>query len=102
MPDVCLSLNVGKNIVRAASIAQGNKFEVDAGSLGFAVTLFSILALCGIAVLMLRRSSASCGFAELGGPEGSKKLSALTLVGLWLVYISVASAQAYGIIRIDF
>ena len=81
---------------------QGRKFEVDAGSLGFAVTLFSILAVCGIAILMLRRNSASCGYAELGGPDGSKKLSAGTMVGLWLVYISVASAQAYGVIRIDF
>ena len=81
---------------------QGQKFEVDAGSLGFAVSLFSILALCGIAILMLRRNSPSCGFAELGGPERSKKLSAVTLVGLWLVYISVASAQAYGGIKINF
>ena len=81
---------------------QDQKFEVDAGSLGFAVSLFSILALCGIAILMLRRNSPSCGFAELGGPERSKKLSAVTLVGLWLVYISVASAQAYGVIKINF
>ena len=81
---------------------QGRKFEVDAGSLGFAVTLFCACAVCGIAIIMLRRSSPSCGCAELGGPEGSRKLSAAALVGLWLVYISVASAQAYGVIKINF
>ena len=82
--------------------AQGQKFEVEAGSLGFAVALFTAVALCGLALLMFRRGSQSCGCAELGGPEGSKKISGVILVGLWMVYVAVASAQAYGLIPVNF
>ncbi len=81
---------------------QGNKFIVPSGSLGFSVMVYTILSFVCIAILMFRRVSVSCGQAELGGPAGAKRLTAFTLISLWIVYIVVSSMQAYGFIKIDF
>ena len=56
----------------------------------------------GVAVLMFRRVSAVCGYAELGGHTGPKQLTSLILISLWLVYIIMSSLHAYDHINIEF
>ena len=56
----------------------------------------------GIAILILRRASAACGYAELGGPSGTRRLTSLILVMLWMVYIVLSALQAYDHISIEF
>ncbi len=77
-------------------------FEVPSGSLGFAVAAYTLAAVLAIALLMVRRSSPWAGRAELGGPRGAANASAALLLALWVAYIAVASAQAYGYIRPGF
>ena len=67
-------------------------------SLPFSVMIFTVCAVTTLAGLMVRRSLPFFGNAELGGPMFPKILSACVFVGLWLVYISLASLQAYGYI----
>ena len=75
---------------------------MEAGSLGFSVLLYTVLAIAGVGILMFRRLSPACGKAELGGPTWSANLSALIMISLWLVFIIVASLQTYGVIKADF
>jgi hypothetical protein len=81
---------------------QGSIFYVRDPALGFSVLLYTILAVVGILLLMFRRSSRACGRAELGGPTGTARLSALALIGLWITYITVVSLQAYEVINVTF
>lgn len=71
---------------------------VNSGSLGFTVMLYTGVALIGIAILMFRRTSSACGRAELGGPNRSKRVSAMILILLWVLYVTMSSLQAYGMI----
>jgi len=63
-------------------------FIVEAGGLGFSVTVFSICATICIATLLVRRRLFG---AELGGPKGPKYATAAFLVLLWLIYIALSS-----------
>ena len=67
-------------------------------SLPFSVTIFTICAVSTLGMLMIRRNVAFFGKAELGGPQLAKTLSAIVFVGLWLLYVLMASLQAYGVI----
>ena len=64
-------------------------------SLPFSVMIFTICAITTLGMLMLRRSLAFFGNAELGGPTFSKIMSSCIFVGLWLFYVLLASLQAY-------
>ena len=64
-------------------------------SLPFSVTVFTICALVTLAGLMVRRSMAFFGNAELGGPQMPKYITGVFFVGLWIVYILLSSLQAY-------
>ena len=75
---------------------------MEAGELGFTVLLFVVLAMTTILLLAFRRNSHSCGYAELGGPVGSKYITAFILIALWCIYIILASLQAYSVIDLDF
>lgn len=66
-------------------------------SLAFSVTIFCSEAVAAILILLLRRSKPIGG--ELGGPKPFKYLTSLVLVVLWLVYLLLASLEAYGIIK---
>ena len=77
---------------------KGDTFTVPSGNLGFSVLVYTVLAVFGIALLMFRRGSASCGNSELGGPVASKRFSAAFLILLWITYITMSSMQAYGVI----
>jgi len=68
-------------------------FAVPAGDLGFSVAVFSACAVGCLLLLVLRR--ATLGY-ELGGPDGPKYASAIFLGILWMGYIGLSSAAAYG------
>jgi len=67
---------------------EGGKFVVKSGDLGFSVIVFSSCALCGIALLMIRRKIWK---AELGGPVNVKYLTSVFFVCLWFIYIGLSS-----------
>ncbi|GAA6066662.1 sodium/calcium exchanger 2a isoform X2, partial [Tachysurus ichikawai] len=72
---------------------KGQEFHVDPGSLAFSVTLFTICAFINMGVLMLRRRPSVGG--ELGGPKTIKILTSMLFIGLWLLYITFSSLEAY-------
>lgn len=72
------------------------------GTLGFSVLTYSGIAVIAILILMFRRSSRSCGYAELGGPGATKYLTFYLLIGLWVVYVALSTLQAYEVIRPGF
>ena len=75
---------------------------MNAGSLGFSVVVYAAVASLAICLLLYRRNSRSCGYAELGGPESSKRISAIMLALLWLIYVSLSALQVYRVIQFDF
>jgi len=68
-------------------------YEVPAEGLAISVIMFLCCSLVGISLLVIRRF---CCKGELGGPTGSRVCSAIFMVSLWLVYVSVSSAYMYG------
>jgi solute carrier family 8 (sodium/calcium exchanger) len=74
---------------------------VKTGSLGFSVTLFTVLAIVTIVVLMLRRSLAVFGKAELGGTKVPKVVSAVVVFSFWIIYVSLSALQVQGVIHVD-
>ncbi|XP_071752529.1 solute carrier family 8 member 4b isoform X7 [Centroberyx gerrardi] len=92
--NVFLGIGVAWTIAAVACRSQGQPFKVDPGSLAFSVTLFTILAVvCVITLLYRRRASVAGG--ELGGPRTCKLVTSLMFVSLWLIYILLASLEAY-------
>ncbi|XP_063294253.1 sodium/calcium exchanger 1-like [Pelobates fuscus] len=91
--NVFLGLGVAWSIAAIYWAGKGQKFFVDPGSLAFSVTLFTGLSLVCLSILMYRRRPSIGG--ELGGPRVPKILTALLFLGLWLIYILVASLEAY-------
>ncbi|OWF55905.1 Sodium/calcium exchanger 3 [Mizuhopecten yessoensis] len=75
--------------------AKGTTFEVPAGSLGFSVIVFTICSLVTIMFLLFRRNLNVFGSAELGGPKIPKILSGIFCIALWVVYVLLASLNAY-------
>lgn len=67
------------------------RFVVEAGSLGFSVTVFVVCGVSCMALLFVRRLT--CG-GELGGPPQTKLLSALFLVFLWCLYVGLSAWKA--------
>jgi len=80
---------------------KGGKFEVDPGSLGFSVLIFTIEALVCISLMMFRRFYTPIG-AELGGPSGWRKISSGFCACLWINYVILSSLQAYCHIEVSF
>ena len=70
-------------------------FAMKDESLPFSVMIFTICAVSTLAMLMVRRSLAFFGNAELGGPMFPKILSSCVFIGLWILYVLLASLQAY-------
>ncbi|KHN83897.1 Sodium/calcium exchanger 3, partial [Toxocara canis] len=73
-------------------------FIVDAGNLGFSVTIFMVTSVCCLSWLMARRYFAFFGKGELGGPFGPKLLTSFFFVFLWFAYVLCSALQAYGYI----
>merc|ERR1719445_1757411 len=100
--NVFLGLGLPWMIASIYHAANGSVFEVDAGTLGFSVSLYAITAIICVGLLMLRRSLSVFGNAELGGPNGPKYVSGVILCILWFVYVLFSALQAYGHIKVDF
>ncbi|XP_056155969.1 LOW QUALITY PROTEIN: solute carrier family 8 member 4b [Lampris incognitus] len=92
--NVFLGIGVAWTIAAVAWRSKGQPFRVDPGSLAFSVTLFSILAVVSVITLLYRRRASVAG-GELGGPRTCKMLTSLMFVTLWLIYILLASLEAY-------
>jgi len=75
--------------------SNGNFYEVPQGALAFSVFLFLVTSILCFIILIIRRIIIG---GELGGPQGSKYLSALCLISLWVVYIVFSILKAYNII----
>lgn len=91
--NVFLGIGVAWSISAIYWEVKGQVFYVDPGSLAFSVTLFTIFAFINIGVLMLRRRKSVGG--ELGGPKTLKVLTSSLFIGLWLLYITFSSLEAY-------
>ncbi|KAM9302455.1 sodium/calcium exchanger 1-like [Gastrophryne carolinensis] len=91
--NVFLGLGVAWSIAAIYWAGKGQTFHVEPGSLAFSVTLFTGLSLVCLCALMYRRRPIIGG--ELGGPRLPKILTGLAFVGLWLLYILIASLEAY-------
>ncbi|XP_077306100.1 sodium/calcium exchanger 1-like [Lithobates pipiens] len=91
--NVFLGLGVAWSIASIFWAGKGRTFHVEPGSLAFSVTLFTGLSLVCLSVLLYRRRPPVGG--ELGGPRIPKVLTSLLFFGLWLVYILIASLEAY-------
>lgn len=100
--NVFLGLGLPWMIASIYHAAKGQVFEVNAGSLAFSVTCYTITAILAIILLMLRRSLAIFGNAELGGNVGMKYVSAAILVSLWFTYVILSALQVYGVITSPF
>uniref|UniRef100_A0AAY4CIY1 Calx-beta domain-containing protein n=1 Tax=Denticeps clupeoides TaxID=299321 RepID=A0AAY4CIY1_9TELE len=92
--NVFLGIGVAWTIAAVHWRAQGKSFQVPPGSLAFSVTLFTTLAVICVGVLLYRRRPSVAG-GELGGPRTSKILTSLLFISLWLIYILLASLEAY-------
>ncbi|MBN3309421.1 NAC1 protein, partial [Amia calva] len=92
--NVFLGIGVAWTIAAVYWRSQGKDFRVDPGSLAFSVTLFTIFAFVSISVLMYRRRPGVAG-AELGGPRTVKLVTTMLFLFLWLLYVLLASLEAY-------
>ncbi|XP_064185188.1 sodium/calcium exchanger 1-like [Anguilla rostrata] len=92
--NVFLGIGVAWTIAAVYWRSKGLAFHVNPGSLAFSVTLFTIMALLSVLVLLYRRRPSVAG-GELGGPRTAKLVTATFFVSMWLVYILLASLEAY-------
>lgn len=92
--NVFLGIGVAWTIAAVAWRSKGEAFKVDPGNLAFSVTLFTILAVVSVVTLLYRRRATVAG-GELGGPRTCKLLTSLLFISLWLIYILLASLEAY-------
>ncbi|KRG02343.1 uncharacterized protein Dmoj_GI10756, isoform F [Drosophila mojavensis] len=97
--NVFLGIGLAWSIASIYHAVNGSTFNVEPGTIGFAVTLFCGEAVIAIGVMMIRRSSKSIR-AELGGPTISKWMYASILLLLWVVYLIVSTLEAYDIIMV--
>lgn len=82
--------------------SKGTVFKVPAGALGFSVLMFAVAAVLAIAALMLRRNLKFFGKGELGGPLIPRAGSAIFLLLLWVLYITMSILQVFDVIRVNF
>jgi solute carrier family 8 (sodium/calcium exchanger) len=94
--NVFLGIGIAWSMAAIYWAAQGEKFLVPVGSLGFSVTVFCIEALLAIAILMARRSPIVGG--ELGGPKIYKTISSAIFVFFWVFYVLISALEAYKVI----
>ena len=74
--------------------ANGDKFRVEPGALGFSVMVFCVEALICISLMMYRRFNPNIG-AELGGPKNWRIFTSVFCTMLWLIYVILSALQAY-------
>ncbi|KAI1895250.1 hypothetical protein AGOR_G00104370 [Albula goreensis] len=91
--NVFLGIGVAWSVAAIYWHMQGKPFVVQAGSLAFSVTLFTIFAFLAVTVLLYRRRAHIGG--ELGGPRGHRLATSAFFFSLWLLYILFSSLEAY-------
>ncbi|XP_058652617.1 sodium/calcium exchanger 3 isoform X3 [Onychostoma macrolepis] len=91
--NVFLGIGVAWSVAAIYWHMQGRAFEVQAGSLAFSVTLFTVFAFLAVSVLLYRRRPHIGG--ELGGPRTQRIFTTLFFFGLWFLYILFSSLEAY-------
>ncbi|XP_026133903.1 sodium/calcium exchanger 3 isoform X4 [Carassius auratus] len=91
--NVFLGIGVAWSVAAIYWNMQGRAFEVQAGSLAFSVTLFTIFAFLAVSVLLYRRRPHIGG--ELGGPRTQRIFTTLFFFSLWFLYILFSSLEAY-------
>ena len=64
------------------------------GDLGFSVIIFTVFAVLTLGLILVRRKFGG----ELGGPRGFAIASGVGLCLLWLLYVALATAYAYGFV----
>lgn len=94
--NVFLGLGVPWLIASIYHAVNGQTFVVKSGNLGFSVGLFTGLSMVCLGLIMVRRFMGFFGKSELGGPTCPKYGSAIFMMSLWLIYVLIASLQAYG------
>ncbi|XP_033163775.1 sodium/calcium exchanger 3 isoform X5 [Drosophila mauritiana] len=97
--NVFLGIGLAWTIAAVYHSSHGMTFNVEPGTIGFAVALFCGEALIAIMLIMFRRWHKGIG-AELGGPKVSKYISAAILVFLWVFYVVICILEAYDVIRV--
>ncbi|XP_056403149.1 sodium/calcium exchanger 3 isoform X3 [Hyla sarda] len=95
--NVFLGIGIAWSVAAIYWASKGQEFHVQAGTLAFSVTLFTIFAFVCISVLLYRRRPSIGG--ELGGPRGCRLATTLLFVTLWLLYILFATLEAYCYIK---
>lgn len=97
--NVFLGIGIAWTIAAIYHAAYGTEggFVVQAGNLGFSVTVFCACAFVCIVVLLMRRSQPIGG--ELGGPVKQKYATSVLLFGLWIIYVLVSSLESYCYIQ---
>ncbi|XP_070072147.1 sodium/calcium exchanger Calx isoform X3 [Drosophila takahashii] len=97
--NVFLGIGLAWTIAAVYHSSHGMTFNVEPGTIGFAVALFCGEALIAVFLIMFRRWHKGIG-AELGGPKVSKYISAAILVFLWVFYVVICILEAYDVIEI--
>merc|ERR1739844_198467 len=92
--NVFLGIGIAWTMAAVYWEAQGEKFIVPVGSLGFSVTVFCIEATLAVLILLARRHPAVGG--ELGGPKLFKTISSSIFVFFWVFYVMISALEAYG------
>ncbi|XP_038640553.1 sodium/calcium exchanger 3 isoform X3 [Scyliorhinus canicula] len=95
--NVFLGIGLAWSIAAIYWASQGKEFHVEAGTLAFSVTLFTIFAFVSISILLYRRRPHIGG--ELGGPWGPRIVTVMAFGGLWLLYILFSCLEAYCYIK---
>jgi len=98
--NVFLGIGIAWTMAAVYWEAQGEKFIVPVGSLGFSVTVFCIEATLAVLILLARRHPAVGG--ELGGPKLFKTISSSIFVFFWVFYVMISALEAYDVIEPGF
>ena len=91
--NVFLGIGIAWTIATVYHAAKGDTFMVEAGTLGFSVTIFCACAFVAIVTILVRRIPAVGG--ELGGPAKIKYVTSALLFFLWLFYVMMSSLESY-------
>lgn len=75
---------------------------VDTDSLGFGVTLFTVLGLLTNGILLARRKMKVFGCAELGGAKGPKWVCTVVITLFWVLHVLICSLLAQKTIDVGF
>ncbi|KAJ4949580.1 hypothetical protein JOQ06_021090 [Pogonophryne albipinna] len=92
--NVFLGIGVAWTLAAVVWRSRGKVFKVDPGNLAFSVTLYTIMAVICMLILLYRRRASVAG-GELGGPRTCKIITSLLFFSMWLIYILLASLEAY-------